>query len=257
MGAAMLCSDAGAAAGAAPRLGMCGRFTLTTADYEHVAQALDADFDPEAAAAWRPRFNVAPTDRHPVLVRDDGRRRLALATWGLVAPRDEGLPRPPIHINARAETLAGRGLFRGPLQRLRLGVVADGFYEWTGPRQARQPIRFHRGDGRPFVFAAVATRPRTAQGTVALPRFAIVTTAPNARVAAVHDRMPVILDDDDIDAWLSPPPDDAEPDAWLAGLTALLHTAPDDALVATPASPRVNDVRNDDPACLEPPLTLF
>ncbi len=238
---------------------MCGRFTLTTNDYEHVAQALDADYEPADAAGWRPRFNVAPTDRHPIVVAGaaGSRRRLVPGQWGLVGPRDAGLPRPPIHINARAETLASKGLFRSALLRLRCGVVADGFYEWTGPKRARTPIRFHRADGRPFLLAGIATLRVASEGGIAVPHFAIITTAPNAVVAPVHDRMPVILAPQDADAWLHDRPADASTDAWLAALAGALAPAPDDALVATPASVRVNDVHNDDAACLLAQPSLF
>lgn len=225
---------------------MCGRFTLTTADYEAVAAALEAEIDPDAAAAYRPRFNVAPTDVHPMLVSGDaGKRKLTLGTWGLSPPPRPGAARPGLQINVRSEGL-GRGYIRTAFTRHRCAIAADGFYEWTGPKQARRPIRFHRADGGLFVLAAVCltqTDPRTGERG---PHFAILTTAANELVAPAHDRMPVVLAPDDIDAWLQP----SEDSATLATLQALLVPAAPDVLVATPASARVNDVKNDDAACL-------
>jgi len=234
---------------------MCGRFTLTTADYEAVAAALDAEIDPEAAAAYRPRFNVAPTDHHPILLcgpQDDGpagarRRKLTTGTWGLSPPPRPGAARPGLQINVRSEGLQ-RGYIRTAFVRHRCAVVADGFYEWTGPKQARKPIRFHRPDGGPFVFAGVCltqTDPRTGERG---PHFAILTTAANELVARAHDRMPVVLAPGDVDAWLRP----GEDTATLERLQALLVPAPPGLLVASPASTRVNDVKNDDPDCLVP-----
>lgn len=236
---------------------MCGRYTLTTDDYVSVADALEARYDAAEAAAWRPRFNVAPTDAVPILrAGPEQARVLGRGMWGLVAPRDRD-PRPAIQINARAETLGERAMFRHAFARLRVGVVADGFYEWTGTRKARRPIRFHRPDDAPFVFAAIAAPWTDPTNGVVHTRFAIVTTTPNAVVAPVHDRMPVILEPEDVDAWIRDSPPDVEPGAWLDGLRQVLRPFPDAMLVGTPASPRANDVRNDDAACLVAPPTLF
>jgi len=232
---------------------MCGRFTLTTADYDAVAEALEAEVDPALAVPYRPRFNVAPTDAHPMLVAGETKaRRLTWAKWGVVPPPRPGAARPGLQINVRSEGIM-RGYIRGAFARHRCAVVADGFYEWTGPKTARRPIRFHLanhglGDGL-FVFAAVflpQSDPKTGERG---PHFAILTTEANELVRGVHDRMPVILAPGDIDAWLQP--GDA-PDE-LARLQTLLVPVPEDRLVATPASPRVNDVKNDDAACLVGP----
>src|SRR4051812_46132860 len=104
---------------------MCGRITLTMPDVEAVASMLEADVSPEDARLYRPRFNAAPTDQHWIVQQSSDRRLLVPAVWGLRA----GL------INARSETADQR--FRSAS---RVIVAADGFYEWTGPRDARQPI---------------------------------------------------------------------------------------------------------------------
>lgn len=226
---------------------MCGRFTLTTDDYAAVAEAFGARVEPEVLAAARPRFNVAPTDRHPIVVADPDARRLVLGQWGLKSLRDRDKPRPPIQINARAETVASRGLFRSAFERHRCVVVADGFFEWTGPKHDRRPMWFHPPGGGPLAFAGIFLPWPGDDGPV--PCFCIVTTAANDLVAPVHDRMPVVLAAGDVDAWL-----DGRSDT--AALQQLLRPAPDDRLIATPVSPRVNDVRNDDPGCLAAPAEL-
>src|SRR5690348_6605353 len=104
---------------------MCGRITLTTPDVQAVARMLEAQVTPEAAAIYRPRYNAAPTDTHLIMTAG---RLLVPAVWGF----------PGGQINARSEKR-----HRGE----RVIVAADGFYEWTGPAKARQPIWFRPRDG--------------------------------------------------------------------------------------------------------------
>jgi putative SOS response-associated peptidase YedK len=209
---------------------MCGRASLTTPDWETIRALLDAAPDAGEAAAWRPRYNVAPTQLHPILRLVGGERRLARASWGL----------PPVDhrpvINARAETLAARPLFREALAGRRCVVPVDGFFEWQG----EQPYWYHRPDGALFLLAGLwEAGPPGADG-VARPRFVVITTAPNALVAPVHDRMPAVLPPGCIADWLARP------------AVEHLGPAPDDALVATPVSPRVSSPRHDDARLLEP-----
>src|SRR5581483_4410690 len=172
------------------------------------------------------------------------------ATWGLVnswAPDAKGAAR---QINCRAETALRRPAFRDAFVRRRCVVPADGFFEWTGSQQARRPLWFHEPHGDLLLFAglyetwtdpATATRHRT---------FTIITNGANPLMAPVHDRMPVVLRPDDIADWLHVPSRDAE--AYAARLAPLLRPPPEDLLVATPVSARVNSVKNDDPGCLAP-----
>lgn len=209
---------------------MCGRASLTTPDWETIRAILDAAPDEAEAAAWRPRYNVAPTQLHPILRRVDGERRLGRAAWGF-APVEN---RPVI--NARVETLAARPAFREALARRRCVVPVDGFFEWQGA----QPFWFHRPDGGLLLLAGLWEEGPPDAAGVARPRFVVITTAPNRLVAPVHDRMPAILPPDGIAAWLAAPAVDA------------LAPAPDDALVATPVSPRVGSPHADDARLLDP-----
>jgi putative SOS response-associated peptidase YedK len=205
---------------------MCGRMTLTPRDFGEVAAMLgvDPDADPELAAAYRPRFNLPPTDPHLMIVGPDA-RRLVQARWGF--GRD---PRRP-QINARGETVAKNGLFRRAFQERRCLVPADGFYEWVGGPGKRRPVWFHAPPGQLLLFAGIYD-----DGG-----FAVVTCAAGEDVAPVHDRMPVLLVGADADRWL------AAPDP------SLLRPAPRGTLVVTPVSTRVNSVAHDDEACLAPP----
>jgi putative SOS response-associated peptidase YedK len=206
---------------------MCGRMTLSKRELAEIADELAALFDVEAAAAYRPRYNVAPTDQHFVVLRAvGGGRRLEPARWGL-PPTVAG--RPPL-FNARAESAPWKPAFREAWGAGRCIVPADGFYEWKTTPEGRQPIWFHRRDGKLLLMAGLW------QGG----RFTVLTTTPNALVAEVHDRMPALLTDEEAAAWLTAPS------------ARLLHPAAEDMLAARPVSSRVNSVAHDDPACLAP-----
>ena len=222
---------------------MCGRFTLTTPDIDALARLVSAEIDPRLLAEHRPRYNIAPTASTVLVCATAEQRRLEPGVWGLTSPWGAD-KRPGGLINARAETAARLPTFRDAFVRGRCGVLADGFYEWTGPRSKRMPLWFRRRDGQPLVLAGLSREdidPETGEVTR---RFTILTTQANATLAPHHDRMPVILPLQGLDRWLGP--------ARPAALSDLLGPAPDDLLSTTPVSPRVNSPRHDDPACIEP-----
>jgi putative SOS response-associated peptidase YedK len=224
---------------------MCGRFTLTYREREQLAYELGVPVDQLPASAYRPRYNIAPTDPHWIVrVRYEDREVLP-AKWGLVNNWAKDAKRAALQINARSETLATLAPFRDAFRRRRCVVPADGFFEWTGSKEARQPLWFHRPDGRLLLFAGLYESWEPAPGRRER-TFTIVTTSANSLMAPVHDRMPVILLDDAVDGWLDPKQED------LDYLKLLFAPPPDGLLTATPVSQRANSVKNDDPACLEP-----
>lgn len=208
---------------------MCGRFTLTASDLADLARTWAAEVDAALAAAWRPRFNVAPGDHHPLLVPGRAGRRLVPAAFGLAGPGGRLL------VNARVETAARLPAFAEAWRARRAVVPADGFYEWTGPAAARRPRWIHPEGGGALLLAALV-----GPSTAGCDGFAILTTTASAVVAPVHDRMPVVVPPDRLDAWLS-----GRADA-LAGATPA-------TLRVTAVSTRVNAVANDDAGCLAPP----
>ena len=201
---------------------MCGRITLTSPDVAQVAKLLEARVLPSDAARYRPRFNAAPTDEHWIVLLSGEGRVLVPAVWGFKG----GI------INARAETAARR--FEQAFYGRRAIVAADGFYEWTGPRADRRPLWFRPRDGGLLYLAGLAEE--QPDGRLA---FVILTTEASGAVSPVHDRMPVVLSKEKVSPWLQKPD------------SGLLVPAPDDALVATEVSRKVNDVKNDDPSLLE------
>lgn len=224
---------------------MCGRFTLTTNDYLAVAQALHAYADPDLLSRFGPRYNVAPTDPHWIVCHESDQRQLVPGAWTYGAG-------DRLLINARSETADQKRAYADAFFARRCAVPVDGFYEWTGPRNDRRPVWFHRPDRSIFAFAGLYQEHMDRSTGEVQRRFTILTTTPNDVVAPYHDRMPVILPREDLDAWLTVRPNETRATVRERAQSLFLPIAPE-FLVATPVSKRASDPRNDDPSCLEPP----
>ena len=224
---------------------MCGRFTLTWEQKEKLAAELGVNPEEINDAEYRPRWNIAPTDPHWVVRTRYEERTIMPAKWGLVNVWAKDAKRAAKQINARAETLHSSNAFREAFEKRRCIVPADGFYEWEGAGPTRRPIWFHREDGGLLYLAGLyeswQPQPEQWQRT-----FTIVTTEPNTLLAPIHNRMPVVLPEDAVDAWLDPQEQDFEK------LKQLLRPVSDDYLVARRVSQRANSVKNDDPSLIEP-----
>jgi putative SOS response-associated peptidase YedK len=212
---------------------MCGRYIISTPP-----QAMRELYRYMGQPNFPPRYNVAPTQPVPIVRMNGGNREFALVRWGLVPSWSKEAPQSLL-INARAETIAEKPSFRGAFRHRRCLMPADGFYEWKAtPKGPKQPFFIRRRDGKPFAFAAIWENWMTKDGSE-IDTCAVVTTEANATMAAIHHRMPVILDENDFALWLDPRTPEKE-------LIALMRPAPDDLLEAIPVSTAVNRVANDD-----------
>lgn len=222
---------------------MCGRFTQQrpTSELAEIFGAEDlADLPGE-------RYNVAPTDEAAVVVqRSDRRRAITAYRWGLIPHWAEDPRIGGRMFNARAESLATSPAFRDAFRRRRCLVPIDSFYEWRRDGKVRRPFRIVRDDGTPFALAGLWSGWHDPETGEVRRTFTIVTTGPNALLAPIHNRMPVVLPPEAWDRWLDR---DLEDPAQLKGL---LVPADDAALDAYPVSRLVNDVRNQGPALIEP-----
>ncbi len=218
---------------------MCGRYSLTSPS-ESVVRLFGLDSRPNLP----PRYNIAPTQDVAVVRAENGRRILEHMRWGLVPSWANDIAIGQRMINARAETVARLPSFRSAFKHQRCLIPADGFYEWqaqgTGPKQ---PYRIGREDAQPFAFAGLWEAWRRGEAGE-LFTCTIITCEANERLRPIHPRMPVILDPADFAGWLNT----TDPKS----LSAMLTPVPEDWLVAYPVSTRVNNVRNDDAACIEP-----
>lgn len=224
---------------------MCGRYSLATPTPGH----LRARFPIGESVAVEPHYNLAPGMNVLAVTTDrEGAPRGELLRWGLVPSWADDSSAGFKMINARAETIMERAAYRKPFERFRCLIPADGFYEWQAlPDQRRkQPFRITRADGQLFAFAGLWSVWHRGQDDE-LRSCTIITTAPNSRVAKLHDRMPVILPPDAEALWLAH-------DAPLRELHGLLRGLPAEAVATRPVGPAVNDVRHDGPECLlDPP----
>lgn len=193
-----------------------------------------------------PSWNVAPTDPIYAVAAHDGRRVLVSFRWGLVPFWAKDRKVAARQINARAETVASKPTFAESFQRRRCLVPADGFYEWQRhPDGSRTPYFVHRADGAPMAFAGLWASWRDSEDGSRLLSCAIVTTQASGGIAALHERMPVMLEPNSFSDWLDP---DADP----AQLRHLLASAGPDALTWRRVGTDVNSVRNNHPGLVTP-----
>lgn len=222
---------------------MCGRFVQQIPP-ARVGELFDVDPALAALPNAPPRYNAAPTQdlmvvrRHP----ETGARHLSLLKWGLVPSFAKDASGGARLINARSETAPEKPSFRAAWRaRRRCIVPADGFYEWAPGPATRQPFFIRRADGRPLALAGLWDGwkdPATGQW---LRTFTILTTSADPKLRPLHERMPVILPEQDIAAFL-----EAEDPRDL------IRSFPGARLELWPVSPRVNAVRNDDADLMAP-----
>jgi len=150
----------------------------------------------------QPRYNIAPGQNAPVVVGGDT-RKLKLMRWGLIPHWAKEEKIGYRMINARAETLNSKPSFKGLLRKRRCLVLADGFYEWakSPDKKVKTPLRYILKGGKPFAMAGLWTSWRAPDETW-LESYTIITTDSNELVAEVHDRMPVILSQENEEPWL-------------------------------------------------------
>ena len=175
-----------------------------------------------------PRYNIAPTD--PVLAI--GPDRAEIVRWGIEGAKG-GL------FNLRAETALTRPYYQRLLLTQRILVPASFFYEWRRLGERRLPMAVSRTDGGLLHLAGLLARWERQ------PAATILTTTPNADIAELHNRMPVVLNDDDAATWVLE-------DLSLEQIAGFLQPCPAGWLRLARASPRVNDVRNQGPELLDP-----
>lgn len=221
---------------------------MTYTDVEFIAAGLGVPV--ESLNLYKPRYNIAPTDLHPIVRMKYEEHVVDWARWGLINWWQKDAKSAFKQINARAERIDTSPAFRDAFQRHRCVVPADGFFEWTGPKTDRQPTWFHRPDGQLMFFAGLyeSWQPRPNEFELT---FTIATTEANEVMAPYHDRMPVILAADDIDQWIDPRNKDYD------ALKRLLVPAPPEVLVTKRVSPKLNSVKYDEPEGLfedQPPL---
>ena len=218
---------------------MCGRFavTLPTDAMAQLFDALPANDLPEV-----PDYNVCPTTRIATVRAEEGQRRLAPMRWGFLPQWYKSPTDGPLLINARAETIADKPAFRAACRARRCLIPVTGFYEWTKDGDGnRLPWYIRRADGDTLAFAGIWQD--WARDGEALRTCAIVTTAANTKMQAIHHRMPVVLEPADWPLWLGEAGKGAAP---------LMQPADDTVLEFYRVDPKVNSNRASGPELIEP-----
>lgn len=215
--------------------GMCGRFNLRLSPAE-----LQEFFDLfREVPAFPPRYNIAPTQTVLSIRQTADGRECVAGPWGI---RPKWKPTQPL-INARSETVFETRAFRKSVRERRCLVPASGFYEWQTLGRKKQPWHIWLASEQPIAFAGF----QDSEGAVCM-----MTTAPNAEMSQIHDRMPVILPPAVWDHYLNPSLTDP------AEIAPLLVPLPDESLILQAVGLTVSNARNETPDCIKPaPAGLF
>ena len=207
---------------------------------------IDAEFDLEAALDQRePQFNIAPTQKAPVLALGEPGLEVKALRWGLVPAWAKDLKIGAHAINARVETVAEKPMFRAAYKKRRCLVPASGYYEWRVENGAKQPYFIHAPDRRLMLFAGLweAWKPKDDEAAEWVKTFTVITGLPGKVSGDIHDRQPVILPPGDWELWLEGTHEDA--DAILAGV-------PEAELTYYPVSKAVVSPKNKGPELVQP-----
>lgn len=221
---------------------MCGRYGRFSRK-QRLEQVLG--FAIEGADDLGIRYNICPglpdwVVKHPAASAP----RFELLEWGLLPSwaKNRNATRRPI--NARAETVAEKPMFRDLLRSRRCVVPADGYYEWRTTSSGKVPFWFHLKSEEPFFLAGLWDSWHEGRSD-AVTSYILMTTEPNQVAAKVHDRMPVLLHARDVPRWL---------DATVTGpdeIVDLLRPYPAEEMEARPVSRRVSDPLSEGPQLIE------
>lgn len=182
-------------------------------------------------------FNIAPT-QHAYVLTNEEPDRLNYYRWGLIPHWAKDSSNASKLINARMEGIGAKPSFRVPVRKRRCLVIADSFYEWRTEGKQKTPFRILPKDDSLLVMAGIWDIWH--DGDYAVKTFSIITAPPNAEVAPLHNRMPLLL------------PTPKAQQRWIADLNVeevmnMLQPPPDGLLKKYQVSDRVNNVRNNTP----------
>lgn len=220
---------------------MCGRFSQAKdiEDLKNEFPFIDEGFEDLDLA---PRYNIAPSQLSPVIVREGALNKLKMYKWGLVPSWSKDTKIGYKMINARAETVSEKASFKRPFKSQRCLVIADGFYEWEHPDKKKKiPYRLKMKDDSLLTFAGLWDVWR--KETEPLYTYTIITTSNNDLIEPIHDRMPVILPKQNREIWLNPESNEAE-------LKELLVPYDSNKMDMYRVSEVVNNPRNEVPECI-------
>lgn len=197
---------------------MCGRYTLYTKK-DALAKTFGYDWSVEETAQELSdlygsryehkqsfdNYNVAPGHFMPVVSAPKGERMMSEMKWGLIPTWAKDPKIGYKMINARADGITVKPVWRGPIKTKRCLIPSTGFYEWKTrvDDAAKQPYFIRPKKEHLFAFAGVYDEWKGSNGDP-LYTYSIITTEPNKEMSKLHYRMPVILHPETWDTWLMP-----------------------------------------------------
>ena len=218
---------------------MCGRFTMTKLEEELTSRFRVV---PEGRLGLKPRYNIAPSQEIPAIINHQGKNKLIMMRWGILAPWST--KEKPINlINLRSETVVNKPNFRKYLDTARCIVPADSFYEWKAQGKIKNPYRFVLNN-QLFGLGAVYRKIPDESGNDHY-TFCLITTTPNEIVVLAHDRMPVIISQEKEAYWLDP---NSKPADYIPSLAPY----PGQHMQSYIVSRKLNTASNDTPDLILP-----
>ena len=209
---------------------MCGRFAI----YSSVQSIIDYAKALSEIDSFEPNYNAAPEQNIPIILKENGRKILKLFRWGLIPFWAKKGKIGYKLINAKAETIAEKPSFKYAFQKRRCLIPANGFYEWD---KDKQPFYFHLKEQNLFSFAGIWDKWKSPEGREVY-TCCIITTTPNKQVQKIHNRMPVILEEEDEQKWLN------NELFSKVQLLSLLRPISSDKIVLSKVSKEVNSIKN-------------
>lgn len=199
---------------------MCGRYSL------QINKDFPTRFNVDNAPQFKSQYNIAPSQTLPVIISRLGKNQIQMMKWGLIPPWSKdgkgGI------INARAESVEIKPVFKSLLKKGRCLVPATGFFEWKETSDGKQPYYIHLKAQNYFSMAGLYDEKTQS--------YVIITTHPNKLMATIHQRMPVIFSTDQERDWLNN--NNIQVDK--------LNSFPEELMEVYPVSWRVNNPVNND-----------
>ncbi|WP_420458838.1 SOS response-associated peptidase [Neolewinella sp.] len=217
---------------------MCGRYSVVIDEAKLRKQFTKELTTPPGGL--QPNYNMAPT-QNGLVITDARPDQLSEFRWGLVPFWAKDLGIGARMINARREGIEEKSSFRKPIRERRCLVIGDSFYEWQRKDGGKQPFRIMPSNEQLLVMAGIWESWTPKDGGDTVHTYSVITGEPNAEMAPIHDRMPMLLLDEERQSqWLNL-------QAKLPEILALLETPPDGTLKTYPISAKVGNVRNNGP----------
>ncbi len=216
---------------------MCGRYTYYNTKGIIEEYKLEPKLNPQLAMKLKDNYNVAPSQTMPVIVRGELEHVIKLMEWGLIPVWSKPGTSPMKLINARQESLTEKPMWKRLVKSHRCVVPARGFYEWKKTEAGKVPYYITPAKGDVLSFAGLWDE-WTDESGEKVKTYSIITTTPNKEMAEIHDRMPAILNDEQMQTWLNPL--DLNEDQ----LHEHLKSSPDGTLKLVRVSTDVNSVKN-------------